>query len=220
MNRGNMEKRLKDYDPYDVYKKWYGAEGYFSCFFRSTPFVSLKHYPDFVINKSGEDITLLKNEIIKSIECYDLKNSLIFVEVPVEKSIETAFHLYNEKALKPVFTFNNIYHIHGIIGTMGEIGLLMELGKQLKEKDTLGWAFFIDSRRYGEERPEILRKFFNNQYELTYDDLPSAEMLKDLKYERIVYIYAEDIKEDLDYYLKYIDENGLEVIKYKLQGEV
>ncbi|HEY9059042.1 MAG TPA: hypothetical protein VIO64_00840 [Pseudobacteroides sp.] len=220
MNTVNMEKRLKDYNPSDIYKKWYGSEGYFSCFFRSTPFVSLKHYPDFVIDKSREDVILLKKQIIQTIENYDLNSSLVFVEVSLDKAIETAFYLYNEKAVKPVFTFNHIYHSHGIIGTLREISLLVHLGQQLEEKKISGWAFFIDSHRYGEERPEVLRKLFNNQYELTYDDLPPVEMLKDLKYKRIIYIYAGDIKEDLDYYLKYINENGLEVIKYKLQGEV
>lgn len=221
MNLNRMEKRLKDYNPYDIYKKWYGVQGYFSCFFRSTPFVSLKHYPDFAIENYQNDVSKMVNQIAQFINNYDLGNSLILVETAMDRSIEAAYRLYNECALKPVFTFNHIYHAHGIIGTNRDIGLLMELGARLKERDTKGWAFFIDSKRYGEERPEVLRKLFNNQYELTYDDLPPAEMLKDLKYERIVYFYSDDdIKEDLDYYIKYIGENGLEVIKCKLQGEV
>ncbi|KNY26089.1 hypothetical protein [Pseudobacteroides cellulosolvens] len=220
MDLNNMDKRLRDYNPYEIYKKWYGVQGYFSCFFRSTPFVSLKHYPDFTIENYRNDISKIDNQIVRLIKNYDLEKSLILVETTMERSIEAAYGLYNQCDLKPVFTFNHIYHAHGIIGTKMDISLLMELGAKITGGDTKGWAFFIDSRRYGEERPEVLRKLFNNQYELTYDDLPPAEMLKDLKYERIIYFYTDDIKEDVDYYINYINENGLEVIKYKLQGEV
>lgn len=215
-----MGKRLRDFNPYSIYKKWYGREGCFSCFFKSTNFVSLKHYPDFEPDSAEERNSLLQKEILETAALYNPEDTVFLIEVPGKEAIQAAFSTLKERGLKPVLTFNHIYHPHGLLGTKEEISLLLEYGERIEEGETNGWAFIIDSMRYGNEEPETLRRFFNNQYQLTEEDLPPVEMLNDLGYKQVAYITTGDMKEDIGWYIEYLDTNGIKVFKHVIQGDV
>ncbi|MCX7920595.1 MAG: hypothetical protein N3B21_01015 [Clostridia bacterium] len=214
-----MKKRLKDIDLYKVYSNWSQGTGVFRCFFRATNFVSLKHYPDFELTGVLPGENALNKGVYPVIDAYNPSNTLFILEMPGIQAVETAFLLQKEKGLKPILTFNGIMHPYGLIGSKDYISRLVGCGEFLENTDLKGYVFVLDQQRYAEYSEEEQRKFFNNQYELTEEDLPPLEMLKELNFERVVYIGLGELKEDIDSYLTYLIENGFPVIKEKLSKE-
>ncbi len=207
-----MENRLADTDLYHIYTKWNQGAGVFRCFFRSTNFVSLKHYPDFPLSV----IDLHADSYVKLysiIDGYELHNTLFIIDLPGTEAIKAAFLLQRDKALKPVLTFNNILHHFGLVGSKEYISYLVGLGGIIEAVTQKGFVFVLDQSRYGDFDEEILRKSFNNQYEMDDGGLPYMEMLTGLGYEKLVYIYSECIKEDISSYLDYLIEEGFPVVK-------
>jgi hypothetical protein len=90
----------------------------------------------------------------------------------------------------------------------------------MKDISTGGFALVLDSERYGNYSDAQLKEFFNNQYELGEEDLPSAEMLKEQGYESVLYIFQNAAMEDVAEYLDYLSEEGISVLKQGIQGEL
>ncbi|HEX9061192.1 MAG TPA: hypothetical protein VF941_13510 [Clostridia bacterium] len=191
-----MGKRLKEIDLYQVYLKWYQGSGVFRCFFRTTNFVSLKHYPDFYLDQGSLDENL-NEKILKIIDRYDVHTSLFFLDLPCEQAISPAYFLQANKSIKPILTFNNVLHPYGLIGTREYISRLILYSDYLEEVEPKGFIFILDNLRFGDYDDKTLRSNFNNQYELTEYDLPYLEMLRELGFERVIYISNGKIKEDI-----------------------
>ncbi|GLC29294.1 hypothetical protein [Clostridium omnivorum] len=215
-----MSKNLKEVDLLKIYNKWADGLGPFRCFLRATNFVSLKHYPDFQLNDieltEGDSFEILEDIIDK----YDIKTTLYFIDIPAVKGIKLGLYIQKLLNIKPILIFNNPLHPYGIVGDKDYISRLIGYGELLEKIEPSGFAFILDNYRYKECSDDELKCYFNNQYELTEDDLPYHYMLEELGFKRVVYIYKDEVKEDIAYYLDYLKHNSIEVeykgINYKL----
>lgn len=213
-----MAGRLSDVELYKLYLKWQEGAGAFRCFFRTTNFVSLKHYPDFALESTPlpEQIAEAWKPLLDRMDGYDPGETLFLLDLPGEEAVEAAFLLQNSRKLKPVLTFNNILHPYGLNGSRRYISLLVQCGMRLEKTEPQGYAFFLDQFRFGDYDEADLRKSFNNQYELTEEDLPSREMLAALGYRNIVYFCKGSEKEDIAGYLEYLADGGFSISKEEL----
>jgi hypothetical protein len=210
-----MGNSLKDIDLYGVYSKWFSGCGAFRCFFRSPNFVSLKHYSDFVLKEVSYKDRVFLDRLKSYVNKYDYSKTLFIVEFLNTISLDIAHYLFINERLKPVLTFNNILHPKGLVGSEEYISKLVLYSEAMSENSVSGYTIILDQNRYGDYSEDELRMNFNNQYDLTEDDLPSVEMLGDLGYDNIVYLYSlgMQMKEDISDYLEYLKSNNFIVVK-------
>lgn len=208
----STKKDLKEFDLIKIYRNWAADCGPFRCFFRATNFVSLKHYPDFQLNtlklKEGDSFYLIKSII----EEFETKDTIFFLDISATEGMELGFYIQRFLKIKPILVLNNPIHPYGIVGDKEYISRLIGYGELLEKGEPNGFIFILDNCRYKECSEDELKRYFNNQYELTEDDLPYHYMLEELGYKKVVYIYEESVKEDVSYYLEYIKDNNIEVI--------
>jgi len=213
-----MEKRLSTINLYDIYSKWFEGTYYFQCFVRSTNFVSLKQYPDFLLSQVPIEEDNLSIEIEQIVDKYLSKNTLYFFDFPALEGMKSGCLIQKNKKVKPVITFNNILHPYGLVGDKDYINGLLGYGELIENKEILTYSFILDSNRYSNYEKDDYKRFFNNQYELTDEDLPSYEMLQWLEITKCIYLYKDEVKEDMDVYLRYLEDSGMKIIKENLGG--
>lgn len=209
---------LKDIDMYKIYLKWRNNSNRFECFVKSTPFVSLKHYTDFRLEEMSisPSIHKIHDEIYNIISKYDL-NTTLFILDTNELSIVKIGFLLQVHNIKPILTFNFMFHPYGAIGSKNFISNLVYFGERLNINEVKGYIFLLDNERYSDEEDIHLNEnTFNNQYEITEEDLPTMEFLKEIKYTSCVYIYSNKIKEDINCYLDYLNSNNIKTTKCKI----
>lgn len=197
---------LKDTDLKYLYRKWKSNLDPFEAFMRSGPFVSLQTYENFEIdfNINDEEFCCKYKEIIHEILQENLRDTFVIVDFNLRESLELAYILNNKHSLKPILNYNFLFHPYGLIGNEDDIGALVKLGYNLKEINPEGYILFLDYGRYKDFPQELYKKKLNNQYELTEEDLPNIETLKELGYSKVVLFTRETIKEDINSYLDYM----------------
>ena len=211
-----MGKYLKEINLYNIYSKWFEGTYYFQCFVRASNFVSLKQYPDFSLGTVSIEENILYKKLEQIANSYLSKNTIYFIDLPGAEAIKNGYLLQKNKGVKPVITFNNILHPYGMVGDKEYISSLIGYGELIENGENITYSFILDSNRYRDYEKEDYKKLFNNQYEMTDEDLPSHEMLQWLGVSRCVYLTIAEEKEDIKEYLKYLDDNGIEVIKENL----
>lgn len=206
---------LKDVDLIYIYRKWKSNLEFFEPFMRSGPFVSLQNYEEFEISYSPKEEELYEKykAIINKILMQNLKNTFVIVDLELMEDLEIAFVLNNRFSIKPVLNCNFLFHPYGLIGDKQQIEALVTVGYNLQEIIPKGYVFFLDYERYKEFSPEVYKKKLNNQYELTEEDVPNLQTLKELGFNRIVIITKDTLKEDIHYYTNYLrQELQVEII--------
>ena len=202
---------LSDINLIELYRKWKKNLGYFRCFFRSTPFVSLQTYENFqIISRDvGKEDELL-NLILKKIS----EKAFCIVDMPFDKIINLAVVLNNNFKIKPILNLNIMFNNYGIIGSKGDISSLINASLKLKDIEPENYIMIFDYNRYKESlTDEEIKNKLNNQYGIGEDDIPDASVLSNLGYEKITIVskeLKEDLKELIDYIKDYID---IEIIK-------
>jgi len=213
-------KKLKEIDLYGVYCKWRQGAGPFECFFRAANFTSLKHFDDFELSQISLEKDKTYKEIERIIKHNNTKKTLFMIEINDIEGIKTAYLLQEEQKIKPILTFNNPLHPFGLIGGIEYVSSILKLGEELKPINPEGFVFILNQNRFGDYQDEELKKFFNNQYELTDEDLPPYEMLCQLGFEKIIYMYnMEQLKEDVASYFQYLKDKNFKVIHHILGEE-
>lgn len=208
---------LKDLDLYSIYLNWRKNTNAFECFLKSTPFVSLKNYPNFYLENIDSSKEGILFDRIKSVTTeYDKSNTIFLLDIPGHRSVLLGYLLQNNLSIKPILTFNILFHPYGLLGNKKFISNLLLCGNALKSIDPEGYIFLLDSERYLPESKGDEEIFFNNQYETTEEDMPNIELLKELGYSKAVYIYLDKIKEDINCYLDYLDHFNIKVTKCKI----
>lgn len=204
---------LQEIDLRNIYGVWKSNLGPFRGFFRSTPFVSLQTYDDFTLEE--EYIIEYAQKDLETIMEQFQEDKFVIVDLPLKEIINLGLVLNNEYAIKPILNINLLFHPFGIIGTKDNINKLINNGLKLKKIQTDKFIMLIPYDRYNEEvSSEDLKNMLNNQYGIGEDDLPNANMLKELGYNQVVIITKDDIKEDLKDYVNFINkEIRVEIIK-------
>ncbi|EDS76643.1 hypothetical protein CBC_A0217 [Clostridium botulinum C str. Eklund] len=203
---------LRQIDIRNLYRNYRKVSKKLNCFFRSTPFVSLKHYPDFIISNNLKEV-IVKNEVISNVK----EDTLIIVDLPFGEALTLGYMLNKDYDASFVLSLNFMFHPYGLVGTKEDIQTLINVGLNLKQDVQNKYVFILDNNRYFQEYStikDVPKEKFNNQYEITYEDLPTAEILNELNIKK-VFVYYRDLKEDIKSYLEYLKESSLEVITLK-----
>ncbi len=203
---------LKEVNLREIYKKWKNDLGEFRCFFRSTSFVSLQTYENFILDDYKNES---KKEIItKIINEYNDKDFII-VDLPLDEILDLSLELNNNYFIKPILNINLLFHPFGIVGSRKNISKLVNTGIKLSEVKSKKYIMLIPYDRYNEELD--VKKIYdklNNQYAVADDDLPSADILKRLGYNRIVVFTKDNVKEDLMNYIDYFkNEINVKIVR-------
>ncbi|NPV92991.1 MAG: hypothetical protein HPY50_19665 [Firmicutes bacterium] len=203
--------RLKQQDLRVIYRSWAQGAGPFECFVRKPNFVSLQHYPDFELQPVPQTESRLYKDVRSLVKGAE-SGSLFLIETSAAEGIRLGYLLQQRMRVKPILTFGSPLHPYGIVGGERYISALLGYGRLLTPIDPVGYAFILDRQRYREKLSRrMLRQRFNNQYELSQDDLPSIEMLKHLGYQKLVAISRHEPKIDLLSYLQYLRDNHFKV---------
>ncbi|NRT74947.1 normocyte-binding protein [Clostridium beijerinckii] len=206
---------LQDIDLRKVYRVWKSNLGPFQGFFRSTPFVSLQTYDDFILKE--ENTCQCNKNVLDIIVENCSKNNFFIVDLSIDEILNLAFILNNEYSIKPILNVNLLFHPFGIIGTKENINKLINNGLNLKKVSTEKFAMLIPYDRYNDDfKIDDLKDKLNNQYGINDDDLPNTDILKILGYTKIIILTMNKIKDDLQDYINFINEDiEVEVIKVR-----
>ena len=206
---------LQEIDLRSVYRRWKSNLGPFRGFFRSTPFVSLQTYDDFSLEE--EIIIEYDQKVLEIILDKSNEENFLIVDMPLKEIINLGLVLNNEYSIKPILNINLLFHSFGIIGNKDNINKLINNGLKLKDTKTDKFVMLIPYDRYNKELNSAdLENRLNNQYSIGEDDLPYADMLKELGYNQVVIITKDNIKEDLNDYVNFVCKDvRVEIIKVK-----
>ncbi|HWP96303.1 MAG TPA: hypothetical protein VN426_05590 [Syntrophomonadaceae bacterium] len=188
---------------------------------RKTNFVSLKHYPDFELSPVQMRDSRLFKFLQPAMESLS-PDHLVLFDIPALAGMRMGCLLQNKMHLKPILTYANPLHPYGVVGGDLYVNALVGFGQELMPLSSpRAYVLILDSLRYRNRiGPATLLKKFNNQYELTEDDLPTIEMLGFLQYTKMTLYRLGEAKEDTSAYIQYIKENGLTVDEIELSKEI
>ena len=200
--------KLSEVDWYLVYKRWTANTGIFDYLFKSSPFVSAKYMDEFELKLDYE--CNVPNNVKKKLENSIIdEHTIIIVDTSTEIGMDMAVLLNNQYNVCPILSYNFLFHPYGIVGDKELIEKLIDYSEKLKTVEPITHAFILDKNRYisglNLEDPMI----FNNQYEITEEELPEVAMLIALKKDRLNFLYSGKIKEDINCYLEYLKKNSI-----------
>jgi hypothetical protein len=201
--------KLSEIDWYFIYKKWSLNSGDFQYLFKSSPFVSAKYMEDFQLECPGENIFL--DSIISMIKSNISKDGLIIVDTDSNLGIEIALMLNNQFNVAPILSYNFLFHPYGIVGNKNLIEDLVQAAENLKSITPITYAFILDSNRYTNDINLDNPYIFNNQYEITEEEMPDIQALTRLKKKSVTFFYSRGIKEDIACYLEHLRTNNITV---------
>jgi hypothetical protein len=201
--------KLSEVDWYSIYKKWNLNSGDFQYLFKSSPFVSARYMEDFQF----EDLSkyLLPENIMSIIKPHISEDGLIIVDTDSKLGIELALMLNNQCSVCPILSYNFLFHTYGIVGDKNLIESLVWAAENLKSINPITHAFILDSNRYTNDINLDNPYIFNNQYEITEEELPDMDALTRLKKNSVTFFYSGSIKEDISCYLEHLKTNNITV---------
>lgn len=207
---------LREVSLISIYRKWKSNANVFEAFIRSSPFVSLQTYDNFQIDLTIDVESLLNkhNKIISKILSYS-KEDFVICDIDFDECIEIAFLLNNKYHIKPIISFNMIFHPYGLIGTNTNIENIIKYGLNLEDIYPERYVLMCNYKRYENFSEDKYKKRLNNQYEVCEDDLPYVETLKNTGYNKVVFFTKGNVKEDIQNYLDYLNQSDflVEIIK-------
>ncbi|MFT8315026.1 MAG: hypothetical protein ABF633_12410 [Clostridium sp.] len=194
-----IDKDIKQYY-YNVYKNFYLNAGIMSCFVKSLPFVSAVNLSDLNIGTKVE-LDISKIKALKT------EDNLIILDIPAELGMEYAYNYRDKYTIIP--DFNMVCHDFGIVKSKPLLERLT-LFSDIKLKNTDRYMIILDSNRYRDIEINNMNEY-NNQYEVTEEELPELEILEFLKINTVSYIGSDNVKEDIAEYLNYLKANKITV---------
>ncbi len=202
--KGKVKKviDLKDVDLRGMYRKWKKGLKYFRGFFRSTPFVSLQVYNNFLLDTTN---VVVNENILESILSNVNKKNFCIVDLPFDTILDLALCLNNNFRIKPILNVNIVFNEYGLIGSKENISRLINNSEQLTYTESNEFVMLLDYDRYDDNINvnEVYDKL-NNQYIVSDDDLPHAKFLRELGYSKVVILTETNVKDDLKEYINFI----------------
>jgi hypothetical protein len=198
--------KLSNVDWYSIYKKWTINSGVFEYLFKSSPFVSGKYIENFELNLNKHySISHELKEILKeNVE----KDRIIIADLDGILGINTAIALNNEFRVSPILSYNFLFHPYGIVGDNSILEALIGAAKIIKPISPITHAFILDKNRYFNDLNINNSMLFNNQYEITEEEMPDIDMLRRLNKKAVSFLYDKIIKEDIKCYLEHLRLNN------------
>jgi hypothetical protein len=169
--------------------------------------VSAKHFEDFELNIDKE--YLLSNPVIKKLKENIKKDRILIVDTDTELGMKIAAMLKLELHTEPILSYNFLFHEHGIVGSRELIEDLVNVSMRMEPMELDTYAFILDNNRYNDNIDLSNPMLFNNQYEVTEEELPDIEALNKLGIKTVAYYHTGVIKEDISTYLKFLETNNI-----------
>lgn len=201
--------RLSNVEWYLIYKKWTANACEFEYLFKSSPFVTAKYMEDFELNLKKD--FKIKDELRKVLKENIEEDRILIADVDSMRGINTAVVLNNEFKVCPILSYNFLFHPYGIVGDNILIETLAGAADVIEPIKPMSWAFILDKNRYINGMDINNPMVFNNQYEITEEEMPDIDMLRKLNKRSVCFLYDKDIKEDIKCYLDYLEENDFTV---------
>lgn len=172
---------------------------------------------DYYNNKS------VSNDVFKKLESKigtDLNNTFIISDLEAEENLDLSIILNNNFNIKPILSFNHIAHDHGLIGNSAIHNKIVNYSFEFKNiEEVKSYCFILDNARYRDNDDYLDPLVFNNQYEVTEEELPHIEVLKMVNIESLIFIYRNKIKEDIKRYLDYLNDEKVKIVFINLDSE-
>lgn len=202
-----LSMKLSEINWYLIYKKWSLNSGDFKYLFKSSPFVSARYMEDFELQKRSKH-NLLEN--IMPLICSNIsENGLIIVDTDSTLGIDLALILNNQCNVSPILSYNFLFHNYGIVGNKKLVEDLVWAAENIKSINPITYAFILDSGRYTNNINLDNPYIFNNQYEITEEEMPDIATLTRLKKTSVTFFYSSSIKEDISCYLEHLKTNNI-----------
>ncbi|MDP4143413.1 MAG: hypothetical protein Q8936_02865 [Bacillota bacterium] len=207
------------------YNNWCKNSGVFECYVKSTTLASLTTVDSSKIDYCNTIETNPKNidtinSLCKMISS-DLKdNTFLISDLPAEENLDLSLALNNSMKIKPILSFNHIAHDFGLIGNSLIHNKLVNYSFKFKNiQNVLAYCFILDNGRYFNSNEYLNPLVFNNQYEITEEELPYVEVLAMAHIKNLIFIYRNEIKEDVKKYLDYLQEENINISFINLNKE-
>lgn len=205
----------------ESYNNWCRNSGIFEGYVKSTTLASLstldftKIYCENYSSKSSNVFKELQSKIGA-----DLNNTFIISDLEAEENLDFTIILNNNFSIKPILAFNHIAHDYGLVGNSVIHNKIVNYSFEFRNiEEVKAYCFILDNGRYRDNDDYLDPLIFNNQYELTEEELPHIEVLKMVNVERLIFIYRNKIKEDIQKYLDYLKDEKINIIFINLESE-
>ncbi|OAA94129.1 MULTISPECIES: hypothetical protein [Clostridium] len=200
-----IDEAIKEYY-YNIYKNFYLNAGVMSCFIKSLVFTS-------VVNLENVDIESNIQLDMTKIKSVGNEESLVILDIPGGRGLEYGYKYRDKYTIVP--DFNMVCHDFGVVKSKPILKkLALFSSTRLKNYDK--YMIILDNNRYVDIEINSVNQY-NNQYEITEEDLPEVEMLNFLKIHNVLYVCDENIKEDVKEYLNYLKANNIGINVSKLK---
>lgn len=213
-----MEKLIASYD------NWRRNTGIFECYVKSTTLASLTTLDTTKVNFDNyTDINPVNRdtfEKLKSIIGVNLNKTFLISDLEAEENLDFSIMLNNDLKIKPILSFNHIAHDYGFIGNNVIHNKTINYPfKFLYIEEVQAYCFILDNGRYKNNDDYLDPLVFNNQYEVTEEEMPHIEVLKMGNIENLIFIYKNKIKEDIKKYLDYLKDENINITFINLDNE-
>lgn len=205
----------------ESYNNWCRNSGIFEGYVKSTTLASLSTL-DFT-KIDCENYNSKSSNVFKELQSKigaDLNNTFIISDLEAEENLDFSIILNNNLSIKPILSFNHIAHDYGLVGNSVIHNKIVNYSFEFRNiEEVKAYCFILDNGRYRDNDDYLDPLIFNNQYELTEEELPHIEVLKMVNVERLIFIYRNKIKEDIQKYLDYLKDEKINIIFINLDSE-
>lgn len=209
----------KQYKPnmYEVYNNFRRGLNKFKWQLISTPFASSMtlidriSFSDKKLDFKSIDIGDFFDEKVVNLFKSQLESELLILDLNESIGIDLAVYLNLNYKIKIIPVFAHIFHENARVGTIELLQKLIETSKIIdNDLNIEKYCLLLDYDRYNDEEYNR-KKYFNNQYRLTEEELPSCEELNAYGVDKVSIISKSSLKEDIKEYIAYISDNGVQV---------
>jgi hypothetical protein len=205
----------------ESYNNWSRNSEIFEGYVKSTTLASLSTL-DFT-KIDCENYSSKSSNVFKELQTKigaDLNNTFIISDLEAEENLDFTIILNNNLSIKPILSFNHIAHDYGLVGNSVIHNKIVNYSFEFRNiEEVKAYCFILDNGRYRDNDDYLDPLIFNNQYELTEEELPHIEVLKMVNVERLIFIYRNKIKEDIQKYLDYLKDEKIKIIFINLDSE-
>jgi len=208
----------------ESYNNWLRSSGIFESYVKSTTLASLSTVDYNKLYFENYDkinpVNMYGIEKLESKIGANLKNTFLISDLEAEENLEISIMLNNNLNIKPILSFNHIAHDYGLVGNSVIHNKIINYSFKFRNNEEVNsYCFILDNGRYRDNDDYLNPLIFNNQYEITEEELPHIEVLKIGNIGNLIFIYRDKIKDDIQKYLDYLKDEKINIIFINLDSE-